>query len=316
MIIVVHQLRFIFLSSRMSHAVTLWWYNFFIALLIVFTMTAYRRKWKYWKLINWLIIFLVLFADEQKAISWEDPLPRSNSISNANGFNPQSVTRKSSNSIIAFPQRHHQHSYNLNSVNNNNQETSFYSQQQILNLNSLLNNNHLTSSPINQQHLSPAGGVKTHKKLEHTPSARSNVSSEDSWCPSEEHDGDDISSYNDDDDNLSDRSTSLISTRTNQLRLTFNKAKQHLSLDKWRNSSTNIMPSSTNQESPGEPMSRLTRWWSMRRGSNQYDLNSSNSPNRSGSIEKDGDERTTMSNGRKMPLLQEVRILIFKINFF
>lgn len=257
---------------------------------------------------------MYIFADEQKPISWEDPLPRSNSISNTNGFNPQSVTRKSSNSIIAFPQRHHQHSYNLNSVNNNNQETSFYSQQQILTLNSLLNNNHLTTSPINQQHLNTtgSGSLKTHKKLEHTPSARSNVSSEDSWCPSEDHDADDISSYNDDDDNLSDRSTSLISTRTNQLRLTFNKAKQHLSLDKWRNSSTNIMPSSTNQESPGEPMSRLTRWWSMRRGSNQYDLNSSNSPNRSGSIEKDGDERHTMSNGKKMPLLQEVNLFFFK----
>lgn len=246
-------------------------------------------------------------------------MPRSNSITNA--FNPQSVTRKSSNSIISFPQR--QNSYNLNSVNNNNQETSFYNQQQqqqILNLNSLLNNNHLTS-PHNHshQHLnsSGGGGGKVHKKLEHTPSARSNVSSEDSWCPSEDHDADDLSSFNDEDDNLSDRSTSLISTRTNQLRLTFNKAKQHLSLDKWRNSSSSIMPSSTshhhqqqqqhhhNQESPGEPMSRLTRWWSMRRGSHQYDLNSSNgSSNRSGSIEKDGDEK--MSNGKKMPLLQEV----------
>lgn len=205
---------------------------------------------------------------------------------------------------------------------NNNQETSFYNQQQqLLNINSLLNNNHLTSSsPINhsplhnhQHHQLNSGDLKTHKKLETTPSRISNVSSEDSWCPSEhDHDADDISSYNDDDDNLSDRSTSLISTRTNQLRLTFNKAKQHLSLDKWRNSSTtSIMPSSTNhhhnnnQESPGEPMSRLTRWWSMRRGSHQYDLNSSNGSNRSGSIEKDIDEKST-SNGKKMPLLQEV----------
>ena len=252
-----------------------------------------------------MLFFSFSFADEQKPISWEDPLPRSNSISNANAFNPQSVTRKSSNSIITFPQRHHQNSYNLNSVNNNHQETSFYTPQQILNLNSLLNNNHLTS----QQLLNTSEeGLKTHKKLEHTPSARSNVSSNDSWCPSEDHEVDDVSSCNDDDDNLSDRSSSLISTRTNQLRLTFNKAKQHLSLDKWRNSSTSIMPSSTNQESPGEPISRLTRWWSMRRGSNQYDLNSSNnnSPNRSGSIEKDGDDRSTLSNGKKMPLLQEV----------
>jgi hypothetical protein len=212
---------------------------------------------------------------------------------------------------------------------NNNQETSFYNPQ-ILNLNSILNNNHLinsnnnsscsnNTSPIN--HHSQVHLNKTHKKLEHTPSARSTVSSEDSWCPSEEHDADDISSYNDDEDNLSDRSTTLISTRASQLRLTFNKAKQHLSLDKWRNTTHANMPSSTNnQESPGEPMSRLTRWWSMRRGSHQYDLNTSNgSPNRSGSIEKDGEERT--ANGKKMPLLQEVRYFskkkcVFEINFF
>lgn len=258
---------------------------------------------------------LFLFTDEQKPISWEDPLPRSNSISNANAFNPQSVTRKSSNSIISFPQRHH-NSYNLNTVNNN-QETSFYNPQ-IINFNSIINNNHLINSnePATVSEQPQQSPQKTYRKLEHTPSARSTVSSEDSWCPSEDHDADDIiSSYtHDDDDNLSDRSTSLISTRTSQLRLTFNKAKQHLSLDKWRNSSSatgSIMPSSThnnshNQESPGEPMSRLTRWWSMRRGSHQYDLSNPNSPNRSGSVEKDGDDKATQ-NGKKMPLLQEVR---------
>jgi hypothetical protein len=207
------------------------------------------------------------------------------------------VTRKSSNSIISLPQRHQ--AYNLNTVNNN-QETSFYNPQ-VLNLNSIINNNHLITSPSHQsQHLN-----KSHKKLEHTPSARSTISSEDSWCPSEDQDNDDISSYNDEDDNLSDRSTSLISAaRNSQLRLTFNKAKQHLSFDKWRNTSSTTMPSSNNQESPGEPLSRLSRWFSIRRGSNQYDLNSSNSPNRSGSIEKENDEK--LANGKKMPQLQEV----------
>lgn len=207
------------------------------------------------------------------------------------------MTRKSSNSIISLPQRHQ--TYNLNTVNNN-QETSFYNPQ-VLNLNSIINNNHLITSPSNQpQHLS-----KSHKKLEHTPSARSTISSEDSWCPSEDQDNDDISSYNDDDDNLSDRSTSLISAaRNSQLRLTFNKAKQHLSFDKWRNTPSTTMPSSNNQESPGEPLSRLSRWFSIRRGSNQYDLNTSNSPNRSGSVEKENDEK--LANGKKMPQLQEV----------
>jgi hypothetical protein len=199
---------------------------------------------------------------------------------------------------------------------NNNQETSFYNPPpQILNLNSLnnsiINNNHLTS-PLNQ--LSPQPVIKTHKKLEHTPSARSTISSEDSWCPSEDHENDDISSYNDEDDNLSDRSSSLISAaRNSQLRLTFNKAKQHLSFDKWRNSSSSTMPSSNNQESPGEPLSRLSRWFSIRRGSHQYDLNAS-SPNRSGSIEKENDEK--MANGKKMPQLQEVKKNLFKFYIF
>jgi hypothetical protein len=223
----------------------------------------------------------LLFADEQKPISWEDPLPRS--------------------------------SNNLNTLNNN-QETSFYHHPQILHLNSIVNNNHLNNS---------SGGVNTinhhhhhlhkpHKKLEHTSSVRSTISSEDSWCPSEDHDNDDISStYNDEDDALSDRSNSLISSaRNSQLRLTFNKAKQHLSFDKWRNNSTSAMPSSNvqNQESPGEPLSRLSRWFSIRRGSHQYDLNTSSSatssPNRSGSIEKENDEK--LANGKKMPQLQEV----------
>jgi hypothetical protein len=177
-----------------------------------------------------------------------------------------------------------------------------------LNLNSI-NNNHLINSNGNSNNTSPSNPPqhlqKPHKKLEHTPSARSTISSEDSWCPSEDHDNDDISSYNDEDDNLSDRSTSLISAaRNSQLRLTFNKAKQHLSFDKWRNNSSTTMPSSNNQESPGEPLSRLSRWFSIRRGSHQYDLNASNSPNRSGSIEKENDEK--LANGKKMPQLQEV----------
>lgn len=216
------------------------------------------------------------------------------------------MTRKSSNSIISLPQR----SYNLNAVNNN-QETSFYNPL-ILNHKSIINNNHLISnntSPINHSQQP----VKPHKKLEHTPSARSTISSEDSWCPSEDHDNDDISSYNDDDDNLSDRSTSLISAaRNSQLRLTFNKAKQHLSFDKWRNNSSSTMPSSSNQDSPNEPLTRLSRWFSIRRGSHQYDLNSStNNANRSGSIEKESDEKS--ANGKKMPQLQEVQASLAKL---
>ncbi|XP_055389852.1 uncharacterized protein LOC129618855 [Condylostylus longicornis] len=110
---------------------------------------------------------------------------------------------------------------------------------------------------------------KNHKKLEHTPSARTVNSSDGSWCS--ERDENDITSEDDDLiheedeldlDNLSDRSSTLsakvtaaiITTaanaqqlqqqqqhhhqpqRNSQLRSTFNKAKQHLSFDKWRTS--------------------------------------------------------------------------------
>lgn len=241
------------------------------------------------------MFFCVL--DEQR----EDLLPRSNSISSdRNTFNPQSVKRKSSSSIIAFPQQHNAH--NLNAVNNN-QETSFYNPQ-TLSPRSITNNNHLISN-ASQINRSPFLN-KTHKNLEHLPSARSTISSEDSWCPSEEHD-DDISSYNEDDDNLTSRNTSLISSgKGSQLRLTLNKAKQHLSFDKWRHHSSTTMPSSNNQESPNEPLSRLSRWFSIRRGSHQYDLNSShNSPNRSGSVDKENDDRPM--DGKKMPQVQEVK---------
>lgn len=244
-----------------------------------------------------------MLSDEQKSIPWEDPLPRSNSISSStNPFNPQLATRKSNNSIS-----HERNSHNLNSVNNN-KESSFYNSP-VLNLNSI-NNNHLLNNDIlainHSQHFH-----KTPRKLEHTPSARSTVSSEDSWCPSDDHhENDDISSYNEDDENLSDRSNSLISgTRNSQLRLTFNKAKQHLSFDKWRNSSSTTMPSSSNQESPGEPLSRLSRWFSIRRGSQQYELNTSNgSPLRSGSIEKENGVNSP--NDKKMLQLQEVRTAV------
>lgn len=260
-------------------------------------------------------------------------MPRSNSISGTTNlndtFNPQAFTRRSSNSILSLAQRHHHHSYNLNSLNNN-QESSFFTSHQLINLNSLIsNNNHQlinASSPtsiINHHTTS----LKRHRKLEHTPSSRSTVSSEDSWCPSEtDHEVDDISSCNDDDETLSERSTSssLISTtRNSQLRLTFNKAKQHLSFDKWRNSSSfnnhtssssATMPSSNAPDSTVEPLSRLSRWFSIRRGSNNYDLNSSsstnNSPNRSGSIEKDHHD-DKLANGKKMPQLQEVRCTFF-----
>lgn len=193
----------------------------------------------------------------------------------------------------------------MNAVNNNH-ETNFYNLP-ILSHKSIINNNHLidnNTSPLNHSQ-QPA---KPYKKLEHTPSTRSTVSSEGSWCPSEDHDNDDIASFNDDEFNLSDRNNSLISAaRNSQLRLTLNKAKKHLSFDKWRSNSSSTMPSSSNQDSPNEPLTRLSRWFSIRRGSNQYDLNATNNSNRSGSIEKENDDKLA-NGGKKMPQLQEVSL--------
>lgn len=295
-------------------------------------------------------------ADEQKPISWEDPLqiPRSNSVSSVaskNNFNPQSVTRKSSTSIITLPNRNNHNSYTLNSLNNNHQETNFYSNPQHFlkqDEEDHFDNTQLLSLFDHNPNSSPFftnANIKKHKKLEHTPSART-VSSEDSWCSSigsgrsnSEHNDcfDDGSSINDDEDSVSERSSSLSSTpRNSRLRSTFNKATQHLSLDKWRNHINNInnnhsnsshssnssanhsfgnatMPSTTttttssanNQEPSNESLSRLTRWFSMRRGSNQYDLNSNSG--RSGSVEKSFDNDDKCASGRKMPQLQEVK---------
>lgn len=249
----------------------------------------------------------LFISDEKKPVLWEDSLPRSNSVSSTTDtFNLQSTARNSNHSINSLPK--HKNPYNLNTVNNN-QETSFYDPK-ILSINSVINNNHL-SNKISQKNIHSQNLNKVCKKLERTPSGRSAVSSDDSWCLSEDHYNDDISSYNENTDNLNHRNTSLISAaRNSQLRLTFNKAKQHLSFDKWRHNPSPTMPSSNNQESPVEPLSRLSRWFSIRRGSHQYDLNTStNSSHRSNSVDKENDEK--LSTDKKMPQLQEVD----KMNF-
>lgn len=171
----------------------------------------------------------------------------------------------------------------------------------------------------------------TKKRLEHNASTRS-IQSEDSWCSEQsieqEANANSTLSASDEeaateDERERERSsvTSLSATnqRNSQLRSTLNKAKQHLSFDKWRTSSSNsgnaANNTSTNNSAshsvlgsngatdssgsstqtrrasactmptahqnaredittPGEsPGGRLSRWFSIRRGSShQYDV--------------------------------------------
>lgn len=168
------------------------------------------------------------------------------------------------------------------------------------------------------------------RRLEHTPYART-VSVEDSWCSerSSEHD---LSSDGEDEDKKSISSITSISLRNSHLRSTLNKAKQHLSFDKWRgnhsnasgNNTTNanamIMPSQQNETlSPGEstPGGRLSRWFSIRRGStHQYDFGSKDGrDSRASSCEADDKAKQVpaMVNGHKMPLLPEVSWLLMSV---
>lgn len=168
------------------------------------------------------------------------------------------------------------------------------------------------------------------RRLEHTPYART-ISAEDSWCSerSSEHD---LSSDGEDEDKKSISSITSISTRNSHLRSTLNKAKQHLSFDKWRghnnnsnNTSANsmIMPSQQNDTlSPGESTSggRLSRWFSIRRGStHQYDIGGKDGrDSRASSCEIDDNKSKNVPstvNGHKMPQLPEVIPMRTRVNF-
>lgn len=162
------------------------------------------------------------------------------------------------------------------------------------------------------------------RRLEHTPYART-ISVEDSWCSerSSEHD---LSSDGEDEDKKSITSITSISLRNSHLRSTLNKAKQHLSFDKWRsnasgnNTSANsmMMPGQQNEIlSPGEstPGGRLSRWFSIRRGSTQqYDFGGKDGRDSRASsceIEDKAKQVPATVNGHKMPLLPEVRAVNF-----
>ncbi|XP_067641888.1 uncharacterized protein [Eurosta solidaginis] len=182
---------------------------------------------------------------------------------------------------------------------------------------------------INSQTHNTTNSTETKKRLEHNDSTRS-AQSEDSWYSEQSSvdqepianstltasDDEEEATTEDERDPNSVTSLSATNQRNSQLRSTLNKAKQHLSFDKWRTSSSNntttncatnsaaaaaninglsdssghstqtrrasactTMPTahqSTREEltTPGEsPGGRLSRWFSIRRGStNQYDI--------------------------------------------
>lgn len=124
------------------------------------------------------------------------------------------------------------------------------------------------------------------------------------------------------DKDKSNDSTTSIDLRNSQLRSTLSKAKQHLSLDKWRNSQNNsnkrnsiTMPSQQHDStSPGEsPSGRLSRWFSIRRSSShQYNIGGKDvRDSRTNSIDLDKTliSKTSLT-GYKVPLLWEVILIL------
>lgn len=190
-------------------------------------------------------------------------------------------------------------------------------------INLLNGNNH----SLNHNRSQLSTNKENRPRLEHTPSTHT-ITSEESWCSFEKNSEHDLSS--DGEDEKSERSLASINIRNSQLRSTLSKAKQHLSFEKWRNhynnnsgnnqlSGNKTMASQASQDttSLGEPpSSRLSRWFSIRRGStHQYEVGSKDvSDGRANSVDsakqiQQHHQQTlrTASAGVMMPHLSEVR---------
>lgn len=277
----------------------------------------------YHQINSFVCFFPLFFTDEPKLNSgaWEDPLP----ISNANKANNGSTAH-----LHSIGSRRSEPFSALRVSNKLNTNPLSSVAAAAVAAASLQNGNYtLTTTTLQQNY-------KNRKRLEHTPSSRT-VSSDEGWCSERgEHD---LSSDGEDEDKKSINSLTSVNTRNSHLRSTLNKAKQHLSFDKWRGGSgggggtgggsqanscnATVMPTQQSDTlSPGEssPGGRLSRWFSIRRGSaHQYDFGASKNSgrdSRSGSIESDNDKTKqsgtlngTVINGYKLPLLPEVSAL-------
>lgn len=267
--------------------------------------------------INHILSYFSFFsiADEPKLNpgAWEDPLP----ISNAN-----KTSNPNNNHLHSIGSRRSEPPFSALRLSNKLNTNPLSSVAAAAAAAATLQNGNYTLTTLQQNY-------KNRKRLEHTPSSRT-VSSEESCC-SERGSEQDFSSDGEDDDKKSITSLTSVNLRNSHLRSTLNKAKQHLSFDKWRgggasnnhsNSQSHTMPSQQPDNlSPGEttPGGRLSRWFSIRRGSaHQYDFGAGKNGNgrdsRANSIELDDkvNKQTnslngTTINGYKMPLLPEVR---------
>lgn len=244
---------------------------------------------------------------------WEDPLP----ISNAN-----KTSNSNNNHLHSIGSRRSEPPFSALRLSNKLNTNPLSSVAAAAAAAASLQNGNYTLTTLQQNY-------KNRKRLEHTPSSRT-VSSEESWS-SERGSEQDFSSDGEDDDKKSITSLTSVHLRNSHLRSTLNKAKQHLSFDKWRgggasnnhsNTHSQTMPSQQPDNlSPGEltPGGRLSRWFSIRRGSaHQYDFgagkNAIGRDSRANSLELDDkiNKQTnslngTTINGYKMPLLPEVR---------
>lgn len=183
-----------------------------------------------------------------------------------------------------------------------------------------INNNHLASKhkAPNPKYYNTTQNNRNTRRLDHNSSTRTN-SSEDSYWSERAASDNDLSSDGEDE---SDRSVTSVNFRNSNLRSTLTKAKHHLSFDKWRGSNSSqsstsgnvSMQSQTEITSPGEsPGGRLSRWFSIRRGSaNHYDLNGKDF-RATASVEKENKLPTATKNGPtnctgtiQMPQLTEV----------
>ncbi len=147
-----------------------------------------------------------------------------------------------------------------------------------------------------------------HNRLDRNSSIRTNSSDESCWSELSNVVNNDTSSEGEDE---SDFSVASTTTRNSNLRLSLSKAKHRLSFDKWRGGNNSQSPpignvamhSPTEVSSPDSPSGRLSRWFSIRRGSSHnYDVGGKDV--RGGSLEKEikSSDRTS-----KMPQLTEVR---------
>lgn len=222
---------------------------------------------------------------------WEDSLPAPN-VAKLNQQQLQSTDTRRTDSQKPFTTIDQQHNKNIN-------------------------NNHLASkhkSP-NQKYYHTTQNCR---RLDPNSSTRTN-SSEDSYWSERATSDNDISSDGEDE---SDRSVTSVNIRNSNLRSTLNKAKHHLSFDKWRGSNSSqsstsgnvSMQSQTEIASPGEsPGGRLSRWFSIRRGSaHHYDLGSKDCRTTTGNVEKENKlpaakvGNVNSSSGIQMPQLTEV----------